>query len=94
MPHLPAISCLGAFQTPASERVAGLVIAGVRKPAQEQTSIVAIIMRCLLSLIEQRGAWIVPLMCVIMASCAYGAALHRHRYCRNDDGRRFASLSC
>ena len=37
MPHLPAISCLGAFQTPASERVAGLVIAGVRKPAQKRT---------------------------------------------------------
>jgi len=38
MPHLPAISCLGAFQTPASERVAGLVIAGVRKPAQNRPS--------------------------------------------------------
>src|SRR5260370_33415649 len=31
----PAISCLGAFPTPASERVADLVIAGVRKPAQQ-----------------------------------------------------------
>ena len=36
MPPLPAISCLGAFPTPASERVAGLVIAGVRKPAHEE----------------------------------------------------------
>jgi hypothetical protein len=41
--------------------------------------------------------WASPLRCHhprLMASCAYGAALHHHRYCRNDDGRRFASLSC
>ena len=43
---------------------------------------------------EQRVTWIVPLMSVIMASCACGAALHHHRYCRNGDGRRFASLRC
>jgi hypothetical protein len=36
VPPLPAISCLGAFQTPVFEPVAGLVIAGVRKPAQKQ----------------------------------------------------------
>ena len=35
--HSPAISCLGAFPTPVSEPVAGLVIAGVRKPAQNRT---------------------------------------------------------
>ena len=39
---------------------------------QEQTPIVAIIMGCLLSLIEQYGAPIVPLTSVIMASRAYG----------------------
>src|SRR5215831_17742258 len=38
VPHSPAISCLGAFPTPVSERVAGLVIAGVRKPAHKLTS--------------------------------------------------------
>src|SRR5215471_19993854 len=37
VPHSPAISCLGAFPTPVSERVAGLVIAGVRKPAHIRT---------------------------------------------------------
>ena len=37
VPPLPAISCLGAFPTPAAERVEGLVIAGVRKPAQNRT---------------------------------------------------------
>jgi len=37
VPHLPAISCLGAFPTPASERVARFAIAGVRKPAQNLT---------------------------------------------------------
>jgi hypothetical protein len=38
VPHFPAISCLGAFPTPVSERVAGLVSAGVRKPAHNRTS--------------------------------------------------------
>src|SRR6516165_4403480 len=36
VPPLPAISCLGAFQTPVFEPVAGLIIAGVRKPAQKR----------------------------------------------------------
>ena len=36
MPPLLAISCLGAFQTPVFKPVAGLVIAGVRKPAQKR----------------------------------------------------------
>jgi hypothetical protein len=35
--HSPAISCLGAFPTPASELAAGLMIAGVRKPAHNRT---------------------------------------------------------
>ena len=35
---LPAISCLGAFQTPAARARRGLVTAGVRKPAQLPTS--------------------------------------------------------
>jgi len=35
--HSPAISCLGAFPTPVSERVADLLIAGVRKPAHNRT---------------------------------------------------------
>jgi len=34
----PAISCLGAFQTPAARVCGGLVTAGVRKPAQKPTS--------------------------------------------------------
>ena len=34
MPLLPAISCLGAFRTPAARACRGRVIAGVRKPAQ------------------------------------------------------------
>ena len=38
MPHLPAISCLGAFPTPAPERIADLIIAGVRKPAHNRSS--------------------------------------------------------
>ena len=42
MPHSPAISCLGAFPTPVSERVAGLVIAGVRKPAQTEKNSVGV----------------------------------------------------
>jgi hypothetical protein len=33
----PAISCLGAFPTPACELVTSLVIAGVRKPAHRRT---------------------------------------------------------
>ena len=36
VPHSPAISCLGAFPTPASALVAGLINAGVRKPAHER----------------------------------------------------------
>src|ERR1700730_6314613 len=35
---LPAISCLGAFQTPAARACGGLVTAGVRKAAQQPTS--------------------------------------------------------
>jgi hypothetical protein len=34
--HSTAISCLGAFPTPVSQRVADLVIAGVGKPAQKR----------------------------------------------------------
>jgi hypothetical protein len=34
--HSLAISCLGVFPTPASECMAGLIIAGVRKPAQSE----------------------------------------------------------
>src|SRR5258707_5773192 len=33
---LPAISCLGAFPTPAARAREGLATAGVRKPAQDQ----------------------------------------------------------
>src|ERR1700738_4668797 len=35
--QLSATSCLGAFQTPVARACGGLVIAGVRKPAQEET---------------------------------------------------------
>jgi len=37
MPLLPAISCLGAFQTPAARACGDLLTAGVRKPAQKRT---------------------------------------------------------
>jgi hypothetical protein len=33
-----AISCLGAFWTPADERVAAIVFTGIQKPAQKATS--------------------------------------------------------
>src|SRR5215472_7679249 len=33
----PAISCLGAFRTPAAVPCGELILAGVRKPAQERT---------------------------------------------------------
>src|SRR5712675_2229438 len=55
--HSPAISCLGAFPTPAARAREGLATAGVRKPAQERSFAVTAVAGSDLMLVKLGVDW-------------------------------------